>query len=375
MKKLLLALVLSLCAFTVMAADKVVKIGAIFSETGPASFLGYPEKLTAEMLIKKINAAGGINGYTFELIAHDTQGQEQRGISYLKKLIVKDGVLAIVGPSTTGVTLAVKRFASQYKTPLISCAASKTIVDPVDKYIFKTPQSDTHAVAAIYKDILKAGGKKVAILTAQNGFGKTGRDALIETAKEMGLDVVADEKFSDSDKNMTAQLSKIIEAKADAVVCWGVGPAPAIVARNAKQLGITNLYMSHGVASKKFIELAGDAANGIKLPAGRIMVIDQLAENDKFKPVLTAYKNEFEKETGLAISAFGGYGYDSIMLFMAAFEKSGPDKDKLAEELEKIKGFTGTTGEFNMSPTDHNGLGNDSFVMTVINEGEFKITE
>jgi len=357
------------------AGDKYVKLGAVFSETGPASFLGHPEKLTAEMLVDQINAAGGVNGYKIKLIALDTQGNEQRTINHFKRLVFKEKVLAIVGPSRSGSTLAIKQMADQKKVPLISASASARITTPVSKYVFKTPQSDTHAAAKIFDHMKAKGMKTAALMTAQNGFGASGLAALEKISKEMGIKIVASEKFGDKDKDMTAQLAKIKGQNPDAVICWGVGPAPALVAKNAAQLGLKNIFMSHGVASPKFIQLAGKAAEGIILPAGRLIVADQLADGDKYKPVLMDYKKMYEKKTGEPVSTFGGHAYDAVMLFKLAFEKSGNDRDKLAEELAKIKNFTGTAGVFNMSATDHNGLTMDAFIMVQIKDGKFVIAK
>lgn len=373
MVRILAVMVIILSCLTAFAGE--VKLGALFSETGPASYLGHPEKLTAEMLVAEINAAGGINGDKVVLVSYDTQGDEQRTINYFKRLATKDKVFAVIGPTTTGSSLAVKDLAEKFNTPLISCAASATIVTPVNKYVFKTPQSDIHAAETIFKYMKSKGMKKAAIITAQNGFGVTGRDALIEGAKVQGIEIVSDEKFGDKDKDMTSQLSKIKSASPDAVICWGVGPAPAIVAKNAKDLGIENIFMSHGVASMKFVELAGTSADGLKLPAGRLIVADRLADSDPFKPVLMQYKKDYEGKFNMPVSAFGGHAYDAFSLFKLAYEKSGADKDKFLAALAGTKNFKGTAGEFNMTETDHNGLTSDAFIMVEIRDGKFEIAQ
>ena len=158
-------------------------------------------------------------------------------------------------------------------------------------------------------------------------------------------------------------------------MCWGVGPAPAIIARNANALGINNIYMTQGAASQKFIELAGDAANGIKLTAGRIIVADQLADDDRYKKVLMDYKKSFEAKFSSHVSAFGGHAYDAFHLFRIAYENSKGDASKLTGELEKIKGFIGIAGEFNLSANDHTGLTKDAFVIVEIKDGQFVLSE
>lgn len=371
MIRILAFLAILFACSAVYAAE--IKLGVLFAETGPASYLGHPEKQTVEMLVEQVNAAGGINGNKIKLISYDTQGDEQRAINYFKRLATRDRVFAILGPTTTGSSLAIKDMAEKFKIPLISCAASAAIVNPVGKYVFKTPQSDLLAAEAIFKYMKQKGMNSAAILTAQNGFGTTGRDALLESAKLQGIKITADEKFGDKDKDMTSQLSKIRTTSPDIVICWGVGPAPAIVAKNAKELGMDNLFMSHGVASMKFIELAGNSAEGLKLPAGRLNVVDKLDDNDPFKSLLTTYKSDYENKYKAPVSAFGGYAYDAFYLFKSAYEKSGDDKEKFISALASTKGFKGTTGEFNMSETDHNGLSSDSFIMVEIKDGNFEI--
>jgi len=355
-----------------LTAFAEIRLGALFSVTGPASFLGNPEKQTVEMLTEQINAAGGLNGEKIKLFIYDTQGREDRAINYLNRLAKKDKVLAILGPSTSGESLAVKKRAAGFKIPLISCAASSKIVTPTDKYVYKTPQSDTHIAGRIFTYMKTKGISKVGLITVQNGFGATGREAILKIAKDFDIEIIADEKYMDKDKDVTVQLSKIKDKNPDALLCWAAGGSPAIVARNASQLGIKNLYMSHGVASPKFIDLAGEAANGIKLAAGRIVVADQLPAGDKYKELLMTYKNDFETKFGGKVSPFGGHAYDAFQLFKTAYMKSGSNRDKLAEELGRLKKVLGTAGEFNMTETDHNGLSKEAAIMLEIKDGEFQ---
>ncbi|PLX67804.1 MAG: ABC transporter substrate-binding protein [Denitrovibrio sp.] len=368
MKKLTLVAIMLCFTFTAFAE---IRLGALFAVTGPASFLGNPEKLTTEMLVEQINAAGGINGEKIKLFVYDTQAREDRAINYLNRLAKKDNVLAIIGPSTTGESLAIKARAAGFKIPLISCSASARIVTPANTYVYKTPQSDTHIAERIFSYMKAVGVKKVGLISVQNGFGQTGREAVLNLAGSYGIEIVADEKYMDKDKDVTVQLSAIKAKSPDAVICWAAGGSPAIVARNAAQLGMKNMYMSHGVASPKFIQLAGEAANGIKLAAGRIVVADKLADDDKFKPLLMEYKKAYEAKYKMAVSPFGGHAYDAFKLFKEAYMIAGNDRTKLAQAVETLKGVLGTAGEFNMTATDHNGLSKDAAIMLEIKDGHF----
>jgi branched-chain amino acid transport system substrate-binding protein len=357
------------------AADEF-KIGAIFASTGPASMLGLPEKNTAEMLVDELNAAGGINGKAVKLVFYDTEADATKTVTATKKLIKKDKVDIIIGPTTSGNSMAILGIVGDEKVPLISCAASVKIVVPVKPYVFKTPQTDVMAVEKIYTKLKADGIKKIAILTVQNGFGDSGRVQLQNFASDYGLSIVADERYGGKDTDMSAQLTKIKGTDAQAIICWGTNPGPAVVAKNRKQLGITiPLYNSHGVASKKFIELSGDAAEGTFLPAGKLLVVDQLEANDPQRKVLADYKAAYESKWGGSANTFGGHAYDAFKIAVMALEKADKNGTAIKDEIEKITGFVGTGGIFNFSANDHNGLTKDGFVMVQISGGNWKLAE
>jgi len=370
-------LTLTICmAVTVNGfAEDVIKLGAIFSASGPASFLGEPEKNTALMLQEQINSQGGILGKKVELIIYDDETDVNKCVLAADKLLKKDRVVAVIGPTTSGNTLAIVNKFERARIPLVSCAAAEKIVKPVKKWVFKTPQSDRHAVTKILKHAKSKGYKKVAIITVSNGFGQAGRAVLKELVPAMGFQLVADEVYGPKDTDMTSQLIKIKGQNPDAIICWGTNPGPAVVARNRVQLGIkTPLYMSHGVASKKFIELAGKASEGIMLPAGRLIVADQISDDNPQKPVLKAYIQDYESKFHTPVSTFGGHAWDAFQLIVKAIEMGNSTKPAdIRNNLEKITGFVGTGGIFNFSPADHNGLNEDAFEMVEIQNGEWKI--
>ena len=355
-------------------AAEPYKIGCIFSVTGPASFLGDPEKKSAIMLADQINKKGGINGHPIELVIYDTEGDPTKAVLNINKLIFHDKVLAVIGPSRTPTTLAVIPIAQRAQIPLISCAAGIKITQPVKKWIFKTAQTDALAVAKIYSYIKEQNIKKIAIITVANAFGESGKEQLIKQAPKFGIELVAQESFGPKDTDMTPQLTKIRATPAQAVVCWGTNPGPAVVAKNMKQLDMKiPLFQSHGVASPKFIELAGDAANGIILPTGKILVAKDIPDSDPQKSALLKYIKDYESRYKTNVSGFGGYAYDGLNLLAIALEKAGADKAKIRDELEKIKGYKGVSGVFNFSPSEHNGLTMDAFVLVKIVNGKWQI--
>ncbi|MDD2903993.1 MAG: ABC transporter substrate-binding protein [Syntrophales bacterium] len=378
----LLLVVASLVLVGFGCASKVKQepyiIGGIFSITGPASYLGEPERNSMEMLAEEINAKGGIAKHPVKLVIYDDEGDVTKARLHAEKLLQKDKALTIIGPSLTHTSMAVLEITQKAKLPLISCAAGSAITSPAKDrvWVFKTAQTDQMAVARIYQYLQKHGTKRVAILTVSTGFGVAGKAQLLGQAAQYGLTVVGQEVSGEKDTDMTPQLTKIRGTDAQAVICWGTGPAPALVAKNMKQLGITlPLIQSHGAASKKFIELAGDAGEGIIMPAGKLAVWKQLPDSDPQKAVCKEYATKYTAKFKKPESSFGGYAYDAMRMEFIALEKAGGNKAKIRDELEKIKNFVGVSGIFNMSPQDHNGLSPKAFVMVKISKGEFKLID
>jgi len=353
-----------------------IKIGSFLTVTGPASFLGDPELKTLQMYVEAINAKGGINGHPLELIHYDTGGKAQDAVSFVKRLIRNDKVDMIVGGTTSGDTLAAIPEVEKESIPLISLAGGIEIVEPVKKWVFKVAHTDRMATAKIFEDLRKRNLIKVALITGDGGFDKSGHEQLLKLAPQYGITIVADESYGNKDSDMTTQLTKIRGSDAQVIINFGFGQAPAIVTKNLKQLGITlPLYQSHGVASKTFIDLAGDAAEGVRLPAAALVVAEQLLDTDPQKPVLLAYKKLYEAKYG-PVSTFGGHAYDGLYIAVGAIQRAGgTDKTKVRDEIEKTKGFIGTAGVFNMSPEDHMGLNLDAFKMVEIRNGGWKIVE
>jgi len=371
----ILSIMTLLCSASAALAAAPIKIGALFSASGPAAFLGEPEKNTLELLVKETNAKGGIKGAKIELFIYDTGGDVTKAVQLANKLIKSDHVVAIIGPSTTGETMAVIPIAEKEQIPLISCAAGIKITDPVKKWVFKTPANDHVAAEKILIQAEKLKQKNIALLTVSDSFGSSGREQLKIMAAKRGFKIVADEVYSPKDTDMTPQLYKIKAAKPDAIICWGTNPGPAVITRNLQQLGIkTQLYQSHGVASKKFIELAGsDASEGIMLPAGKLAVYHLLKKNDPQVKLLKEYSDAYKKAYQVEPSTFGGYAYDGFQLIAGPLKKGAVTAAQIRDGIEKNGKLVGVSGIFNMSPTDHNGLDLSAFEMVRIQKGDWAI--
>jgi branched-chain amino acid transport system substrate-binding protein len=242
--------------------------------------------------------------------------------------------------------------------------------------VFKVAASDILAVTRIFSDLKRRGLTRVALLTASDAYGAGGRDDFKELAPQAGITLAADEVFGPKDTDMTAQLTRIKGTAAQAIVVWGTNPGPAVIARNRTQLKIaTPLYMSSGVASKKFIELAGpENAEGILLPAGRLIVEGQLPATHPQKSLLSKYIQEYERRFDQAVSTFGGHAWDSVMLLSRAIrDANSTQPTAIRDALEKVRGFYGTAGEFNFSPQDHSGLTEEAFAMVRVTKGDWEM--
>ncbi|MDQ0316093.1 ABC transporter substrate-binding protein [Amorphus orientalis] len=361
---------------TAAAAADPIKIGSVLAVTGPASFLGDPEEKTLQMYVDQINEAGGVDGRQIELIVYDSGGDPNKARTFATRLIEDDEVSAIIGDSTTGATMAMVPLAQDYEVPMISLAGAVVIIDPVKEYVFKTPHTDRMACEKIFQDMKANGYTKIGMISGTGGFGKSMREQCLDVVGTYDIEVVADETYGPSDADMTPQLTKIKNTDGvQAVINPGFGQGPAIVTRNYRQLGIdVPLYQSHGVASKSFIELAGDAANGVRLPAAALLVADKLPDDDPQKEVVVNYKTTYEEATGEPVSTFGGHAYDALMMLVAAIEKAGSDDPAaIRDALEQTSGFIGTAGEVNMSADDHLGLDVSAFEMLEIQDGDWVI--
>ncbi len=377
MKGVLKKIVWGTAALCLLAAPAVqaenIKIGAIFAVTGGASFLGGPEARSAEMIVDEINKAGGINGNKVELIIKDSGANPEKAISFAKQLIEEDKVLAIIGPSTSGETMKLKKIAEQGKTPLVSCGAAEVIVNPVAKYVFKTPQKDSFAVKKIYGEMKKMGLTKIAVVAGNTGFGKAGKAQLLKAAADFGIEVVAAETYDKKATDLTALVAKLMAKKdIQAVVNWSIVPAQAIIAKNMRQAGWkVPLFQSHGFGNIKYVEAAGAAAEGIIFPAGRLLIADSLADSNPQKALLLKYKKDYESKYKEAASTFGGHAYDAMTILKTAIANGGTDRAKLRDAIENIKDLAGTGGVFSFSAEDHNGLDIESFVMLTVKDGKF----
>ena len=366
-------LALAVAAPAAGLAEEPLKIGALLSVTGPAAFLGAPEANTLAMLVEEQNARGGILGRRIQLIVKDTGGSPEKAISFAKQLIEEERVFAIIGPATSGETMAVKALAEEARTLLLSCAAAEVIVQPVAPHVFKTAQKDSHAAIKIFQQMQKMRISRIGVLTSNTGFGKAGKEQIEKLAPQHGLQIVASEVYDKAATDLTAEVTKLKAAKVEAILNWSIEPAQAIAIKNIRQLGLTvPIFQSHGFGNVEYARAAGAAAEGVLFPAGRLHVAELLPASHPQRAVLVAYRTAYEQRFKEDASGFGGYAHDAFVILRAAIERTGGlDREKVRAAIEGTRGLVAASGTFNFSPTDHNGLDVDAFEMLTVKNGKF----
>lgn len=376
--RLLAAAAFALGALGTAHAADPIRIGSVLSVTGPAAFLGDPELKTLQMYVEDINKQGGVLGRPLQLVHYDDGSDANKANAFAKRLLDDDKVDILIGGTTTGSTMSMVPLAEKAGAPFISLAGAVVIIEPVKKWVFKTPHTDRMAAEKVFEDMKKRGIAKVALLSETSGFGASGKKETEAVAGKYGITLVANETYGPKDTDMSPQLTKIKNtAGVQAVFVFGLGQGPAIVTKNYRQLGITlPLYHAHGVASEEFIKLAGPAAEGVRLPAAALLVADKLAASDPQKPVVMAYSRGFTEKWKTGVSTFGGHAYDGLMIAVDAIKRvGGTDKAKLRDAIEATKDYIGTGGKVTMSATDHMGLDLSAFRMLEVKNGDWTLVQ
>jgi len=356
----------------VHAAPEPIKVGALIAVTGPAALLGAPEARTLEMRVQELNAKGGVGGRPIQLVLKDTGGSPEKAVSFARQLIEEERVFAIIGPTTSGESMAVKGIAEEGKTLLLSLAAAEAIVNPVLPHVFKVAPKDSLAVELIFQRMQRMGITRLGLLSSNTGFGKGGKEQVEKLAPQYGISIVVNEVYDKNATDLSAEVTKMKAAGVQALLNWSIEPAQSIVLKNARQMQLgVPLFQSHGFANVQYARAAGGAAEGVIFPASRIVVADQLPASNPQKPVVEAYRKAYEARYKEDVSTFGGHAWDAFGILVKAIEQVGPDRVKVRAAVEEMKGFVGTAGVFNFSPTDHNGLDIGAFELCTVRNGRF----
>ncbi|SDW27228.1 amino acid/amide ABC transporter substrate-binding protein, HAAT family [Variovorax sp. YR634] len=374
-KPLLIAV---LCA-TAAASWADVTVGVTVSATGPAASLGIPEKNTISLMPKTLG------GQKINYIVLDDASDTTAAVANTRKLITENKVDIVLGSSTTPTSLAMIDVVSEAKVPMISVAASARIVEPVDakkRWVFKTPQNDIMMSLAIAEHMASNGVKTVAFIGFADAYGEGWSEEFAKAAALKKITVVANERYARTDTSVTGQVLKMMASKADAVLVAGAGTPAALPQKALKERGYTGkMYQTHGVANADFLRVGGKDVEGTFLPAGPVLVADQLPASNPVKKSAMTYVTAYEAAYGKGtVSTFGAHAWDAGLLMSSAvpvaLKKAQPGTPEfraaLRDALEQTKEVSGAHGVFNMTEKDHLGLDQRARVMVKIENGAWK---
>jgi branched-chain amino acid transport system substrate-binding protein len=373
------ALAAAALASSLALAD--INVGVTLSATGPAASLGIPEKNTIALMPQTIA------GQKINYIVLDDASDTTAAVTNTRKLITENKVDVILGSTVTPNSLAMIDVVSEAKTPMISMAASARIVEPMDAkkaWVFKTPQNDSMMSQAIVDHMAANGVKTVGFVGFSDAYGEGWFQEFTKAAATKNLQIVVNERYARTDTSVTGQALKIISAKPDAVLIAGSGTPAALPQKTLKERGYAGkVYQTHGIANADFLRVGGKDVEGTILPAGPVLVADQLPDSNPVKKSSLAYIAAYEGAYGKgSVSTFGGHAWDAGQLMAAAvpaaLKKAQPGtaefRAALRDAIEKVKGMPGAHGIFTMTPTDHLGLDNNGRVMVKIENGAWKYT-
>jgi branched-chain amino acid transport system substrate-binding protein len=352
---------------TTDANKSVYKIGAVLSLTGVYQNLGIPEKNTLDMLKDQINNAGGINGHAIDFIIVDDKSDATQTYTLAKQIVDENNPLAIVGPTTTGASLALINMSKDSGIPIISLAGGSKIVVPVTSWVFKMPPSEYQVSDMLLPYIATQNITKIAVIVSSSGWGSSGKAAIPVEAPKYNLSVVPNgsvEVYQYDATSTIPQLQVIKDSGAQAVVCWDTDQGSAMVARDMQTLNMTiPLFVSHGAANKGFITSSEDGANGAVLAVGKVLIADQLPTTDQQRPVLVKYKNDYEALYGAGtVNPFGGHAYDAVNILVPILTSMNESlnladaRSYIRDGIENTSNYIGIGGVYTMSTTDHLGL-------------------
>ena len=375
-------LVTMLMAFAASAAFADITVGVTVSATGPAASLGIPEKNTIALVPTTIA------GQKVNIILLDDASDTTTAVKNAKKFVTENHVDVIVGSTITPASLAMIDVAAESETPMISMAASRAIVDPVDakrRWVYKTPQNDAQMSTAIAEHMTNNNVKTVAYIGFSDAYGEGWSNEFAGVAKARKLDIVANERFNRADTSVTGQVLKILAAKPDAVLIGGAGTPAALPQKALKEKGYKGIiYQTHGVANNDFLRVCGKDCEGTFLPAGPVLVADQLPADNPVKKSAQEYVNKYEAANGKgSVSTFGAHAWDAFKLLEAAvpvaLKKAQPGTKEfrvaLRDALENVKNLPAAHGVFNISPTDHLGFDQRARVMVKVEGGAWKLVK
>jgi len=361
------------------AQGEPIRIGAVLSATGPVGFIGDPQQKTLELHVKRLNEQGGVLGRKIALTIYDDQSDPNNANTFAKRLIESDKVDVLLGGTVSPPALAMVPYAERAGVPFVSTGGSLSLVDPVRKWVFKTPHSDRMVAERILEDMKERGIKRIALLTETSGFGQSGKKEVNAAAGKFGITVAGEESYGPKDTDITPQLTRLRnlqDTQAMLIFC-GAGTSPAVAIKNYAQMGMKlPVYMPHAAVNQEFIKLGGPATEGVRMPTTGFVVPDALPDSDPQKKPSLDYYRTYKEAYKADASPFGGNIADALAIAVDAIKRAGStDRAKVRDAIEATNGLVGLNGIFTMSGTDHNGLKLDSLRMIEVRNGRFELVK
>jgi branched-chain amino acid transport system substrate-binding protein len=357
-----------------------IRIGSIFSYTGPAAFLGDRMKRSVELFVEETNKRGGINGRRIESTIYDAASESTKAVLAVKRLIEQDRVDVIVGDGNrSDIGLSIVPTVQRSEVPLMSVSGATGLVEPVREraWVFKSTVNDVEVVARLLDFFKKRGIKEFAMLSDTGAFGVSARDQVRAQAPAAGVKVVYEE-FGPADNDLTTQLTRIRGTSAQAIVCWTVTPAGVVFLKNAQQLGLKQMLVhGFGFVADRYMQLAGDAAEGLLLTSLKFPVAEQLPDSDPIKATILDYKARYRAKFNEDTDVYGGQAWDGIGMVAHAIARTGSsERAKIRGGLEEhVREYRGVGGIFQFSPQKHWGLAKSDVVMIEWRQGKFRLVD
>lgn len=362
-----------------LLAGAQVKIGVIYSATGPTALVGIPQRNTVALLPPKIG------DYTVQYIGLDDASDPTTTVTNAKKLLTDHKVDAIVGPSGSPNAMALLDFVAEARTPMLAPVGTAAVVLPMTeqkKWVFKTTQNDDIIAAALFDHMGKAGVKTLGLIGTADPYGENWAKVATGLAEKQGIRIVANEKFQRSDSSVTGQNLRLIGARPDAILVAAPGGAAVL-----PQLGLFDagypgqVYQTHGAALPDYLKLGGKKIEGTILAASGMLVLDEIPDSNASKQVARAYVDAYKARYGQVPATFGANVYDAGLLLQQAVPiaaKAGQPGSEafrvaLRDALEQTREMVGTQGVYNMSAADHSGFDARGRELIIVKDGGWKL--
>lgn len=368
-----------LIAGAACAQGEPIRVGAVLSVTGPVGFIGDPQQKTLELHVKRLNDQGGLLGRKVVLTVYDDQSDPNNANTFAKRLVESDKVDVLLGGTVSPPALAMVPYAERAGVPFVSTGGSLALVDPVKKWVFKTPHSDRMVAERILQDMQERGIQQIALLTETSGFGQSGKKEVHAAAAKFGITVVGEESYGPKDTDITPQLTRLrgLQGAQAMLIFCGAGTSPAMAIKNYAQMGLKlPVYMPHAAVNQEFIKLGGAATEGVRMPTTGFVVPEALPASDPQKAPSLDYYRSYKEAYKQDASPFGGNVADALAIAVDGIRRAGStDRAKVRDAIESTNGLVGLNGIFTMSGTDHNGLKPESLRIVEVRSGRFELVK